>query len=91
MYKLMKNVQNTSLCNPYPYDDWKDFWIKRSGRAWPYYCPVSGCFERAEVGAHVQIVGDPYKAIYIVPMCYRHNNDHDAVFYIDDSWLVRVK
>ena len=91
MLFLMKNAKNTSSYEPNQDENWKEFWKSESGKPWPYYCAVYGCPGRAEVGAHVQKVGDYSGAMYIAPLCYSHNNDHDATFYIDDSMLVRIK
>ena len=92
MLRKVVNVSHTSN-NPLPsgFVSWRKVWTYYSRKQWPYYCPVPNCYERAEVGAHVRIYGDTSGAVYIVPLCYSHNNDHDACFYVDDSMLVRIK
>ena len=92
MLYRVKNVPHTSN-DPLPrgFSSWEDVWKYHSGKPWPYYCPVCGCSERAEVGAHVRLYGDYSSRVFIVPLCYKHNNDHDAVFSVDDSMLVRIK
>ena len=91
MLVLVKNATNTSDSRPVIGNDWSEFWLLRSGKSWPYYCSASDCYHKAEVGAHVKIVGDPYNRTFIVPMCYSHNNDHNATFYVDDQMLVLLK
>ena len=90
MLVLVKNLQNTALRSPNGYDSWKDYWMAKAGKNWPYYCPVPGCSERAEVGAHVKLANSYSNKWYIVPLCYKHNNNHDATFYVDSEMLVPV-
>ena len=90
MLVKVKNLQNTASRSPVGYESWKDYWIAKSGRLWPYYCAASGCMERAEVGAHVKMVNGLDNRWFIVPLCFRHNNDHDAEFYVDYSLMVPV-
>ena len=60
---------------------WKKHWLKFSEKPWPKQCSVSGCEHEATEGAHIVRVGnDTPDDEYIVPACYFHNNDHDAVF-----------
>ena len=91
MLVTVKNARNTSDNKlPSGFESWEDVWLCYSGKEWPRYCSAVGCYERAEVGAHVIICND-YSKVYIVPLCYHHNNDHDAIFTVDDSMLVRIK
>ena len=86
----VKNARNTSKDVPYGYDDWSDFWSKKTGKPFPILCSVYNCCERAEVGAHVVIVNDYSGNTNIVPLCYSHNNDFGADNYVDSSMLVRI-
>lgn len=90
MMVLVKNLHGTSDNAPEGFDSWRDYWIYNSGRPWPHYCSVQGCLDRAEVGAHVKLVDGYDNRWYIVPMCYKHNNDRNGSFYVDYSLLVPV-
>ncbi len=52
---------------------WLDHWMNYSGQRLPVYCPVAGCYEKAEVGAHIQRDTPADYSWYIVPLCKRHN------------------
>jgi hypothetical protein len=43
------------------------------------------CFEKPELGAHVQKDGSQDDAWYIVPLCKKHNNQIGATLTISDS------
>ena len=90
MLVKVKNLQGTAPRSPAGYTSWKEYWCAKSGRIWPSKCVVPGCYERAEVGAHVKLVYGNNNRWYILPLYYSHNNDHDAEFYVDDSYLVPV-
>ncbi len=66
----LKNIPDTSgktcTCG-----SWLDHWKKFSNQSMPTYCPVGGCLEKVEVGAHVKKDGE--KGVYIVPLCKKHN------------------
>ena len=51
---------------------WKQHWINFSGEEWPIFCSVSGCFNFAELGAHV--INSKVSGEKIVPMCKGCNN-----------------
>ena len=55
---------------------WKNHWIKFSGKSWPSTCSVSGCNNKATVGAHVynkNVSGEK-----IIPACDSCNKRADA-------------
>ena len=53
--------------------NWKQFWIKYSGRKFPKKCQILNCGGDAEVGAHVYV---KYKQqSFILPTCYKCNKD----------------
>lgn len=90
MIVKVKNIQGTAPRSPYGYTSWKEYWIAKSNRRWPYHCAVTNCHDSADVGAHVKLVNGASNKWYIVPLCYGHNNDHDAEFYVDSEYLVPV-
>lgn len=55
---------------------WKAHWIRCTGKEWPSQCCVSGCTERAEVGAHV--INPDVSGEYIVPACKGCNMRTDS-------------
>lgn len=86
----VKNLIGTSdNLPPYGYQSWKDYWIAAKGY-WPSTCAISNCFEKAEVGAHVKIVGSADNRWFIVPLCSGHNH-FDGEFYVEDYMLVPVR
>ena len=91
MLVLVRNVLGSSSSVPPVGSSWSEFWAIKKGRPFPTYCAAQGCYNRAEVGAHVKIYGDMSGKIYIVPLCYNHNNDHSATFYVDTDMLVLVE
>lgn len=56
---------------PFWATDWKDYWQKQSRREM-IECSHCGATEDL-VGAHVTMVGDPFKWDYIVPLCKKCN------------------
>lgn len=85
----VKNLHNTSGRVPNGYSSWKDYWQKKKGY-WPKFCSVNDCLELATLGGHVKKVGASDNSWYIVPLCSKHNNDHDAEFFVPESMLVPV-
>jgi len=47
---------------------WLNHWKNFSGQGIPAYCPVSSCFEKELVGAHVQKADSTDKKWYICPI-----------------------
>ena len=71
--------QNTCKCG-----SWLDHWKKFSGQSLPTYCPVSGCYQKPEVGAHVQKDSSTDSSWYIVPLCKTHNGEKGKSLSIGD-------
>lgn len=74
-------IDNTNWCNKKGssedkvssnYDSWLDFYEEKSSTS-GNQCSVLDCSKKAEVGAHVYREGNS-QDVYIVPMCYTHNN-----------------
>ncbi|MDD3171765.1 MAG: hypothetical protein PHO86_05540 [Bacilli bacterium] len=65
---------------PNGYTSWLDFWEKKANKK-VGYCHAVNCSAKAEVGAHVKIVGET-NVQYIVPLCKGCNNGTD-LFYVD--------
>lgn len=53
----------------------KDHWEKQTYRRFPVFCCVFGCFNSAEVGAHIYRIGSSGTE-YIAPFCKEHNIYH---------------
>lgn len=64
--KGWKNKNGTSkrTCNC---GSWKNHWINNSGEKWPTVCSISGCSNKATLGAH--IINNNVSGEYIVPAC----------------------
>ncbi len=60
--------QNTCKCG-----SWLEHWKKFSGQSLPALCPEMKCYEKPEVGAHVQKDTSTDTNWYIVPFCKTHN------------------
>lgn len=82
------NLHGTTGRKPKNYETWKDFWISKKGY-WPSYCSASGCWQVAEVGAHVKKVDSLDNRWYIVPLCLGCNQRTDT-FWVDENLLVPV-
>ena len=93
MFVEVRNVHgsSTALASYHGYQSWKDFWLDKTNYKWPDYCPIVGCSEKATLGAHVYIVGDPYNRVFIMPMCDEHNQDYYGTFKVDSAWLYRLR
>ena len=48
---------------------WKQHWINNSGKAWPDKCSISGCDNKATLGAHIFNINCNVSGEYIVPAC----------------------
>ena len=53
--------------------NWKQYWLKHSGRKWPAKCQIHGCGQPASVGAHVYIKFKQQN--FILPTCQECNRD----------------
>ena len=58
--------------------NWKQFWIKNSGRNWPPKCRILNCREPATVGAHVYVKYS--QQVFILPTCQECNRDPDQEY-----------
>lgn len=54
-------------------------WMRGTGRSFPVLCCVYDCFNRAEVGAHVQKVGNLDLRWFITPLCKEHNASSEVM------------
>lgn len=67
------NINGTSF-NKCSCGSWLDHWKRFSGQPLPPYCQQSTCYEKPEVGAHVQKSASTDQKWYIVPLCKTHNS-----------------
>ncbi len=83
----LKNLNGTSD-NQCKCQSWLAHWLKFS-RKTISLCPVVSCFDRAEVGAHVQKDTNADNNWYIVPLCKKHNAEKSKTIEVsDDTSLV---
>lgn len=82
----LTNVNGTSE-NNCRCGSWLDHWKKyNSGRQTvPTHCPVNGCYNEVEVGAHVQKDSYSDKNWYIVPLCNAHNKQTRGSLDVSDT------
>lgn len=73
--------QNTCFCG-----SWLNHWKNFSGQSVPDYCPINNCFEKAEVGGHVQKDTPSDNSWYILPICKVHNAKRDDSFTAIDTY-----
>ena len=52
---------------------WLDHWKNFSGQPLSAYCAAVVCFQKPEVGAHVQKADSLDNNWYIIPLCNKHN------------------
>ena len=69
--KNWKNKSGTGIRNC-KCGTWKQHWINFSGKEWPESCSVSGCSNKATLGAHV--INAEVSGERIVPMCASCNS-----------------
>ena len=50
------------------------------------YCPVSGCHQQVEVGAHVQKDDYNDNSWYIFPLCKIHNEETNKSLEVSDTY-----
>ncbi len=83
---IVKNVNgtedNTCQCG-----SWLNHWKRYSGQSLPVTCPVIGCKNKPEVGAHVQVSSATDNKWYIIPLCVMHNNTRGGSAAIGDVQL----
>jgi hypothetical protein len=83
----LKNINGTSglTCSC---GSWLKHWAKFSGQNIPTYCVETSCYQKPEVGAHVQKDSSTDRNWYIVPLCSRHNAKADTLIVGDYIALV---
>ena len=83
-----KNVSGSSERSPKcKCGSWKQHWKNFSGREWPSVCSVSGCGNKAVLGAHVYSAGYSNKE-FIAPFCSMHNNKDELLSLKNGTVLV---
>ncbi len=80
----IRNINGTSD-NTCKCGSWLDHWKKFSGLSISIYCPVLSCYEKTEVGAHVQKDNSTDNSWYIVPLCKSHNAEKGKSLEVGDS------
>lgn len=83
----VRNINGTSA-NTCKCGSWLNHWKKFSHQSLPATCPVIGCWEPPEVGAHVQKDNSTDKSWYIIPLCKKHNAKADSLTVSDSIKLV---
>jgi len=80
----VKNINGTSdnICKC---GSWLNHWKNFSDQSLPSYCPVVGCLQRPEVGAHVQKDSSTDSSWYIIPLCRTHNGETGKSLNVSDS------
>jgi hypothetical protein len=83
---IVRNATDTSDDRPSKGDeDNIDHWNYHNGSD-AGKCSYIACFERQDlVGAHVEIVGDKSGKMYIIPLCRKHNGQHEGEIPIPDE------
>lgn len=64
---------------------WLQHWKNFSKQSLPLFCPVVQCYEKPEVGAHVQrdVLFD--NNWYIIPLCKNHNAKRGETLTVRDD------
>ena len=63
--------------------NWKQFWLKHSGRKFPKKCQIHNCGGDAEMGAHVYVKKKQQN--FILPTCYTCNSDPEQKYGV--GWV----
>jgi hypothetical protein len=86
----VKNKKGSSNSTPPSgYSSWLDYWEKKKGMK-ASKCEAMLCSGKPDVGAHV-IKSGAGSTVYILPLCYDHNNKPDnEVFKAWENDLVAV-
>lgn len=66
---------------------WLRHWKKYSGQN-VVYCPVTDCYNKDLVGAHVQIISEFDDKHYIFPLCKKHSMWEKDLEVSDSYFLV---
>lgn len=90
MCVLVRNIKGrTNSEVPPGYESWLHYWETQKGIK-AIDCLNSDCENSAEVVAHVGLISrDDIE--YILPVCFKCNNDLGKKFYINGSYLVELK
>lgn len=80
----IKNINGTSekTCEC---GSWINHWEKFSGEELPSKCPVIGCNNKPEVGAHVQKDEKNDNNWYIIPLCKNCNNKKGETLQVENN------
>jgi hypothetical protein len=88
---VIRNINNTSdnKCNC---GTWLKHWEQYNNlkQGVPILCPVSTCFNKAEVGAHVQLSDIKDQSWYIIPLCKSCNNKRGETLDVGFIALARA-
>lgn len=66
---------------------WFNHWRNYSGQAFSY-CLAVKCFEKPEVGAHVQKEDASDRDWYIIPLCQKHNAETGKSLEVYDGLVL---
>jgi hypothetical protein len=66
---------------------WLKHWKNFGGQPITY-CPVVGCLEKVEVGAHAQKDSTTDNSWYILPLCKKHNGKTGESLDISSTWTL---
>lgn len=78
----VKNLSGTSEEKPpLPFTSWLDYWENCTRRK-AKKCSAINCNNDANVGAHVINNDSNDFNIYLVPLCYEHNNKSDEIPFV---------
>ena len=58
--------------------NWKEYWMKNTGRKFPQKCQTCNCGNSAEVGAHVYVKRSHQN--FIMPTCQSCNMDPEQAY-----------
>lgn len=84
----VKNINGTSA-NICKCGSWLEHWKRFSDQQLPPNCAEKKCFEKPEVGAHVQKDDDNDNNWYIVPLCTEHNaKTEESIDIVDNIVLI---
>lgn len=81
----IRNINGTSD-NACACGSWLDHWKKFSGQGIPTCCPATSCYQKVEVGAHVQKDASSDNSWYIFPLCKTHNAETGKSMEVSDSY-----
>ena len=62
-------------------NNWKQYWMKNTGRQFPQVCQIYNCGKSAKVGAHIFVKHKQQN--FILPTCQSCNNDPSQKYGVD--------